>query len=61
MDDDDDEGELQRFKSVTEKSWSKFGELGFKDVESSKLEFECVLQSPARSDQPLTNLFTSIV
>lgn len=40
VDEEDDDGDMQRYKSVVEKSWSKFGELGFKDVESSKLEFD---------------------
>ncbi|SCV68870.1 BQ2448_991 [Microbotryum intermedium] len=40
FDDEDDDGELQRYKSTVEKDWSKFGELGFKDVEASKLEFD---------------------
>ncbi|SCZ91004.1 BZ3500_MvSof-1268-A1-R1_Chr1-3g02467 [Microbotryum saponariae] len=40
FDDEDDDGELQRYKSTVEKDWSKFGELGFKDVEAGKLEFD---------------------
>lgn len=38
--DEFDDGDMQRYKSVVDKSWSKFGELGFKDVEPSKLEFD---------------------
>ncbi|KAI5481457.1 hypothetical protein MNV49_004213 [Pseudohyphozyma bogoriensis] len=36
----DDEGEIQKYKTVVQKEWSEFGELGFKDIESSKLEFD---------------------
>ncbi|GAA5898684.1 hypothetical protein JCM6882_000896 [Rhodosporidiobolus microsporus] len=36
----DDEGEMQKFKSGIEKDWAKFGELGFQDVDSKKLEFD---------------------
>ncbi|GAA6047802.1 hypothetical protein JCM3770_004650 [Rhodotorula araucariae] len=37
---DDDEGELQRYKTAVEKEWAKFGEIGFTDVDSAKLEFD---------------------
>ncbi|GJN91519.1 hypothetical protein Rhopal_004542-T1 [Rhodotorula paludigena] len=40
LEDDDDEGELQRFKSVVEKDWAQFGQLGFQDVDEKKLEFD---------------------
>ncbi|GAA5827054.1 hypothetical protein JCM11251_002224 [Rhodosporidiobolus azoricus] len=36
----DDEGEMQKFKSGIEKEWAKFGDLGFSDVDSKKLEFD---------------------
>ncbi|BGP44695.1 hypothetical protein JCM10450v2_000509 [Rhodotorula kratochvilovae] len=38
--DDDDEGFLQRYKTAVEKEWAKFGEIGFTDVDSTKLEFD---------------------
>ncbi|GAA5852943.1 hypothetical protein JCM9279_000087 [Rhodotorula babjevae] len=38
--DDDDEGELQRYKTAVEKEWAKFGEIGFSDVDAKKLEFD---------------------
>lgn len=38
--DDDDEGELQRYKTAVEKEWAKFGEIGFSDVDEKKLEFD---------------------
>ncbi|GAA5894318.1 hypothetical protein JCM5296_005136 [Sporobolomyces johnsonii] len=40
LEDLDDEGEMQRYKTVVEKEWSKFGEIGFQDVDSKKLEFD---------------------
>ncbi|KAK4700314.1 hypothetical protein P7C70_g5934, partial [Phenoliferia sp. Uapishka_3] len=40
LDDDDDDGELQRYKTVVGKNWGKFAELGFSDVETGKLEFD---------------------
>ncbi|KAM0793218.1 hypothetical protein ACM66B_000685 [Microbotryomycetes sp. NB124-2] len=40
VDDDDDDGELGRYRTRAEQEWSKFGELGFKDVDSAKLEFD---------------------
>ncbi|KAK4054880.1 hypothetical protein OIV83_000804 [Microbotryomycetes sp. JL201] len=40
VDDEDDDGELGRYRTRAEQEWSKFGELGFKDVDSTKLEFD---------------------
>lgn len=37
---DDDDGDMQRFKSVVERDWGKFGELGFRSLEIEKLQFD---------------------
>lgn len=37
---DDDDGAMQRFKSVVERDWGKFGELGFQSLEIEKLQFD---------------------
>lgn len=40
LDDDDEDGEYTRYKSLVDKEWHKFGELGFRDVEPGKLQFD---------------------
>lgn len=40
LDTDEDDGEMQRYKTVVERDWGKFGETGFKDVDQGKLEFD---------------------
>ncbi|KAM0755737.1 hypothetical protein T439DRAFT_341384 [Meredithblackwellia eburnea MCA 4105] len=40
FEDDDDEGELQRYKSVVEKEWGSFCGVGFNDIDSGKLQFD---------------------
>lgn len=37
---DDDDEDLQRFGSTVQKEWAKFGETGFSEVDSTKLEFD---------------------
>ena len=39
-DEEYDEGDLQRYSSVVEKEWGRFGELGFKEVDGKSLEFD---------------------
>ncbi|KAL8286258.1 hypothetical protein RQP46_004746 [Phenoliferia psychrophenolica] len=39
-DNNDDEGELQRYKTVVDKKWGSFGDFGFSDIDSGKLEFD---------------------
>ncbi|GAA6062080.1 hypothetical protein JCM10212_006503 [Sporobolomyces blumeae] len=36
----EDESEMGRYRTRVDKEWSKFGELGFSDVDSKKLEFD---------------------
>lgn len=31
---------MQRFKTVVERDWGRFGESGFKEIEEGKLEFD---------------------
>ncbi|KAK4058059.1 hypothetical protein OIO90_000798 [Microbotryomycetes sp. JL221] len=43
VDEDDlnlDDNQLGRFRTRAEQEWTKFGEIGFKDVDNSKLEFD---------------------
>ncbi|BGP12621.1 hypothetical protein JCM10213_008758 [Rhodosporidiobolus nylandii] len=35
-----DDGEMQKHKTMVEKEWSKFGDIGFADVDSKRLEFD---------------------
>lgn len=37
---DDEDDELQRYGSMVQKDWARFGESGFQDVDSKKLEFD---------------------
>ena len=38
--DDEEDDDLQRYRSTVQKEWAKFGEIGFQDVDSAKLEFD---------------------
>ncbi|GAA6039053.1 hypothetical protein JCM8097_000174 [Rhodosporidiobolus ruineniae] len=38
--DEDGDGEMQRHRTVVEKEWSKFGEIGFSAIDSKKLDFD---------------------
>ncbi|GAA5992010.1 hypothetical protein JCM10908_000695 [Rhodotorula pacifica] len=37
---DEEDDDLQRYRSTVQKEWAKFGEIGFQDVDSKKLEFD---------------------
>ena len=52
LDDDyEEENETGRYKTRIDKEWSKFGELGFSDVDEKKLEFD--LTEGERAVQPV--------
>lgn len=38
--DEEEDDDLQRYRSTVQKEWAKFGEIGFQDVDSAKLEFD---------------------
>lgn len=52
MDDEyEEENETGRYKTRIDKEWSKFGEMGFSDVDEKKLEFD--LTEGERAVQPI--------